>query len=300
MITPPYLKSGDKVAIVAPARKVSFAEMEAAISILKSWGLEVVTGNHLTSDNNQFAGTDQERVSDMQQMLEDADTKAIFCARGGYGCVRIIDQLDFTRFVASPKWIIGYSDVTVFHSHINRNYGIETMHGTMPINFPADRSETPSIKSLRKALFGEDIRYTVPAHPLNRKGSAKGQFIGGNLSILYSLSATPSEIETDGKILFIEDVDEYRYHIDRMMMNLKRSGKLNRLAALVVGGMTKMNDNEIPYGKTAEEIISDTVAEYSYPVCFNFPAGHQDENNALIIGREVELSVNNNATLRFI
>ncbi|MFZ4707850.1 MAG: S66 peptidase family protein [Bacteroidales bacterium] len=300
MITPPFLKSGDKVAIVATARKVSYAEMEAAISRLKSWGLSVVTGNHLTSDNNQFAGTDNERTTDMQQMLDDPDVKAIFCARGGYGSVRIIDQLDFTGFIATPKWIVGYSDITVFHSHINRNFRVETLHGPMPINFPAYGKENPSTESLRKVLFGEEIKCTVPGHKLNRKGSAQAELIGGNLSILYSLSATPSDIETHGKILFIEDVDEYLYHIDRMMMNLKRSGKLGHLAGLIVGGMTKMNDNAIPYGKTAEEIISDAVAEYSYPVCFNFPAGHQDQNFALIIGRVVKLTVNSNSELHFI
>jgi muramoyltetrapeptide carboxypeptidase len=299
MITPPYLKPGDKVAIVATARKVSFAEMEPAIKQFKAWGLTVLTGNYLTADYNQFAGTDKERTSDMQRMLDDPEIRAIFCARGGYGSVRIIDRLDFTEFVAWPKWIAGYSDITVFLSHISRNFEIETLHGTMPINFPADGSENPSVEYLRKALFGEEIQYRAPGHPLNRKGSAQGQLIGGNLSMLYSLSATPSDIETDGKILFIEDVDEYLYHIDRMMMNLKRSGKLSRLAGIVVGGMSKMNDNTIPYGRTAEEIISDIVAEYDYPVCFNFPAGHQDENYALIIGRESELSVGKESSLRF-
>jgi len=299
MIAPPYLKPGDKVAIVATARKVSFTEMEPAIRVLKAWGLTVITGNNLTAEDNQFAGTDWERASDMQQMLDDPEMRAIFCARGGYGSVRIIDRLDFTRFVASPKWIVGYSDITVFHSHISRHFGIETLHGTMPINFPIDGSENPSVSSLRKALFGEEVQYTFPGHPLNRKGPAWGQLIGGNLSILYSLSATASDFETDGKILFIEDVDEYLYHIDRMMMNLKRSGKLGKLAGLIVGGMTKMNDNTIPYGHTAEEIISNAAAEYGYPVCFNFPAGHQDKNYALIVGREAELSVNENTTLRF-
>jgi muramoyltetrapeptide carboxypeptidase len=299
MITPPYLKPGDKVAIVATARKVSFAEMEPAIKVFKAWGLTVLTGNYLTADHNQFAGTDEERTSDMQQMLDDPEVRAIFFARGGYGSVRIIDRLDFSKFATAPKWIVGYSDITVFHSHISRNFGIETIHGTMPINFPSNRSGNPSIESLRKALFGEEIQYTVPGHHLNRKGSVQGQLIGGNLSMLYSLSATPSDIETEGKILFIEDLDEYLYHIDRMIMNLKRSGKLSNLAGLIVGGMSKMNDNTIPYGKTAEEIISDAVAEYDYPVCFNFPAGHQDENNALIIGREADLSVDDETTIRF-
>lgn len=300
MITPPYLKTGDKVAIIATARKVSFAEMEPAIAQLKSWRLEVITGNYLTANYNQFAGTDEERAADMQQMLDDADIRAIFCARGGYGSVRIIDRWDFKRFIAAPKWIVGYSDITVFHSHINRNFGIETLHGIMPINFPPDGSETPTIESLRKALFGEDIHYRVASHPLNRKGAAHGEITGGNLSILYSLTASNSDLDTNEKILFIEDVDEYLYHIDRMMMNLKRSGKLGRLAGLVVGGLTRMNDNTIPYGLTAEEIIADAVAEYDFPVCFNFPAGHQENNFAIVMGRQAVLSVADEVELRFL
>ena len=299
MISPPYLKTGDKVAIIATARKVSYAEMDPAIAKLKSWGLKVLTGNYLTAESNQFAGTDKERTTDLQQMLDDAEVKAIFCARGGYGSVRIIDRLDFTRFIASPKWIVGYSDITVFHSHINRNFGIETVHGTMPINFPPDGSETPSTESLRKALFGEDIQYRFASHPLNKKGNAAGEVIGGNLSMLYSLSASISDIDTSGKILFIEDVDEYLYHIDRMMMNLKRSGKLSHLAGLIVGGMTGMNDNTIPYGFNAEEIIAEAVAEFDYPVCFNFPAGHQENNYAFIVGREAKLTIAAESELRF-
>ena len=300
MITPPYLKTGDKVAIIATARKVSFAEIESAIIQINSWRLKVYTGNHITAHYHQFAGRDENRTSDMQQMLDAEDVKAIFCARGGYGSLRIVDRLDFKCFAVSPKWIVGYSDITVFHSHINRNFGIETLHGIMPINFPTDGSETPSIESLRKALFGEDIHYRFPSHTLNRKGAAHGEIIGGNLSILYSLSASISDLETDEKILFIEDVDEYLYHIDRMMMNLKRSGKLSRLAGLVVGGMTRMNDNTIPYGLTAEEIIADAVAEYGFPVCFNFPAGHQEDNFAIVMGRQALLSVGDEVELRFL
>ena len=300
MITPPYLKAGDKVAIIATARKVSFAEMEPAMAQLKSWGLKVLTGNYLTAEFNQFAGTDEERTADMQQMLDDTEVKAIFCARGGYGSVRIIDRLDFTRFVTSPKWLVGYSDITVFHSHISHNFGIETLHATMPINFPPDGFETPSTKSLHKALFGEDINHRFASHPLNRMGNATGEVIGGNLSMLYSLSGSISDVDTEGRILFIEDVDEYLYHIDRMMMNLKRSGKLSHLAGLVVGGLTKMNDNTIPYGLTAEKIIAEAVAEYDYPVCFNFPAGHQDNNFSLIMGRQAELSVADETELKFL
>lgn len=300
MITPPYLKAGDKVAIIATARKVSFAEMEPAIATFRSWGLNVLTGNWLTAGYHQFAGTDEQRTADMQQMLDDTEVRAIFCARGGYGSVRMIDKLDFTRFVASPKWIVGYSDITVFHAHINRNFGIETLHGTMPINFPPDGSSNAAVESLHQALFGEDLQYRFPSHPLNRMGNASGEVIGGNLSILYSLSASASDIDTEGRILFIEDLDEYLYHIDRMMMNLKRSGKLSRLAGLVVGGMTAMNDNTIPFGFTAEEIITAAVAEYDFPLCFNFPAGHRNDNRAFIMGRQAELSVADETDLCFL
>jgi muramoyltetrapeptide carboxypeptidase len=233
-------------------------------------------------------------------MLDDDSVKAILCARGGYGTVRIIDKLNFDTFCRKPKWIAGYSDATVLLSHIQSNFGIETIHGTMPINFPTDGSDNNSTRSLHDALFGNAPAYTMTPSPLNRTGTAEGELTGGNLSILYALNGTPSEVNYDGKILFIEDLDEYLYHIDRMMTTLKRAGKLSRLAGLVVGGMTKMNDNTIPYGKTAEEIVAEVVAEYDYPVCFGLPTGHQDQNLALIIGRNVILDVRqDSASLTF-
>lgn len=295
MITPAYLKQGDTVGIVATARKVTPAEIEPAVKTIESWGLTVVCGMHLYAEENQFAGSDELRTADIQQMLNNKDIKAIFCARGGYGTVRIIDKLDFSAFERHPKWIVGYSDITVLHSHIHRHFGMETLHATMPLNFPADGSTLSAVEAMKKALFGETPDYQFNPGLLSRNGHARGLVIGGNLSILFSLSGTPSELETEGKILFIEDLDEYLYHIDRMMMNLKRGGKLDRLAGLVVGGLSQMRDNTIPFGKTAEEIIADSVKEYKYPVLCGFPAGHQNENLPLILGREAVLDVNTGA-----
>jgi muramoyltetrapeptide carboxypeptidase len=299
MITPSFLQKGDKIAIVSPARKISRSEAEPAIRMFKAWGLEVVEGEYLYSSFNQFAGSDEQRKEDMQRMLDDESIRAIVCSRGGYGTVRIIDRLDFSGFVNHPKWIVGYSDITVLHSHIHRHFGIETLHAIMPVNFKDECDGNRSVTTLRKALFGKNLEYKYPSGPGFRPGSAKAPLVGGNLSILYSLTNTNSDINTNGKILFIEDLDEYLYHIDRMMMNLRRSGKLEGLAGLVVGGMIKMNDNEIPFERTANEIIAEAVEDYPYPVCFNFPAGHLDDNRALILGREVTLDISEEVKLSF-
>ena len=303
MIRPPYLQSGDSVAIVAPARKIERHEIDAAVRLFRSWQLDVVLPPHLFDADNQFAGDDHIRALTLQEQLDNPKIRAIICARGGYGTVRIIDRLDFTRFAKSPKWLVGYSDVTVLHSHIHRHLDIETLHATMPINIHADADSThyPAIETLRQALFGDTLTYSLPSHPLCRTGSAHGQLVGGNLSILYSLCGSPSDIDTNGKILFIEDLDEYLYHIDRMMMNLKRCGHLAHLAGLVVGQMSDMHDNAVPFGATAEQIIRDAVAEYDYPVCFNFPAGHNGvDNHALILGRPATLTVTlDSSTLSF-
>ena len=296
LIQPSYLKKGDKIAIVAPARKISLEEIKSAIDILESWGLEVVLSKNLFKSDNQFSGTDNERADDLQTMLDDSSVKAIIIARGGYGTIRIIDKLDFTKFKQQPKWIVGYSDLTVLHSHIH-NFRIETLHATMPINFTKNEAAT---ESLRSALLGEQLKYETGAHQLNKKGICEGELIGGNLSLLYALTGSISDIDTRGKVLFIEDLDEYLYHIDRMMLNLKRSGKLSRLVGLVVGGMTDMKDNAIPFGKNAEEIILDAVKEYNYPVCFNFPAGHIDKNMAIYFGKKVKLKVEEKITLEFL
>lgn len=297
MITPPYLKKGDRIALVSPARKISPAEAETAINIFRSWGLEVFLGEHLYASYNLFAGSDWQRLSDFQRMLDDDSIRAIICSRGGYGTVRIIDNLDFTRFLKSPKWIVGFSDVTVLHSHIHEHFGVETLHAEMPINFKEKCDRNPSVITLKKALFGKDIVYHLTGEKYNRKGACKGPLVGGNLSILYSLTNTDSDIKTNGKILFIEDLDEYHYHIDRMMMNLRRSGKLEGLEGLLVGAMTRMHDNDVPFNKTAYEIIAEAVEDYPYPVCYNFPAGHIEDNRALILGREVNLEVDDEVML---
>lgn len=292
LIQPAYLKKGDKIAIVASARKISIQELQPAIDIFKIWGLEVLLGKNLFKCDNQFSGTDEERAADLQTALDDDSVKAIISARGGYGTMRIIDKIDFTKFKNHPKWIIGYSDITVLHSHIH-NFGIQTLHATMPINFSIN---TEAIETLRKSLFGEKMNYEIEKNSLNRNGIAEGELVGGNLSLLYALTGSSSSIHTKGKILFIEDLDEYLYHIDRMMVSLKRYGKLSDLAGLIVGGMTDMKDNQIPFGKTAEEIILDAVKEYNYPVCFNFPAGHIDRNLAMTFGRKMKLVVGDNGS----
>ena len=276
MIQPPFLKQGDKVAIVSTARKITKDELSFAADILKKWGLEVSFGEHLFEKDNQFAGNDEMRTSDFQKALDNDSVKAIICARGGYGTVRIVDALDFSKFVKTPKWVVGYSDVTVMHSHISNNLGIQTIHGTMPINFETNTQE--ALSSLQKALFGKQLTYEFPPHKLNRKGSCEGGLIGGNLSILYSLIGSPSDI-------------------DRMMQNLKRSGKLSNLAGLIVGAMSDMNDSAVPFGRTAEEIILGAVSEFDYPVCFRFPIGHIDDNRAIIVNKKANLVVGSSVKL---
>lgn len=286
---PPFLQAGDTIGIVAPARKVSEEEMLPTIQWLTKEGFQVLLGEHLYADNHQFAGLDSERAKDFQAMLDHPDIKAILCARGGYGSVHIIDRLDFSTFMQHPKWICGFSDITVFHSHVNRNCHIATLHSTLAINTP---NNTPAANtSFLDALRGKPLTYSGPSHPLDHPGEATAEVVGGNLSMLYSLLGSNSDIDTDGKILFIEDLDEYLYHIDRMMMNLKRNGKLEHLAGLVIGAMSDMHDNTIPFGKTAEEIVAEHCANYEYPVGFGFPAGHIKDNRAIIMGGTAKLEV---------
>ena len=288
MIFPANLKKGDTVAIVATARKNIEDNLQPAISWLKNWGLEVVIGSTIGLDHNQLAGTDEQRAADFQTQLDNPNIKAIWCVRGGYGTVRMIDLLDFTKFKQSPKWIVGFSDVTVLHSHLN-TMGYASIHGIMPVSSKASEEAK---ESLRKSLFGEHLEYTVPCENMNRLGKAEGELVGGNLSILYSLFGSQSAIDCSDKILFIEDLDEYLYHIDRMMINLKRNGCLESLKGIIVGGMTKMKDNDIPWGKDALEIIDDVTKNYNIPVIYNFPAGHMADNRALIFGKQVSMEVN--------
>lgn len=299
MKKPPYLKQSDKIGLVSTARKISMEELSRALDVINAWGLEPVLGKSINAEYHQFAGTDALRTSDFQQMLDNSEIKAILCARGGYGTVRIVDRLNFSRFRQNPKWIIGFSDITVLHAHIHSNFGIETIQATMPLSFAKNTAE--ALQSLKDALFGEDLQYEIPSHPLNKKGSAKGILIGGNLSVLYSISGSVSDIQTKDKILFLEDLDEYLYHVDRMIMQLKRSGKFNDLAGLMVGSMTEMNDNDIPYGETAEEIIHKNLKGFDFPIAFNVLAGHVADNRALYFGRAVSLQVDSDVTsIKFI
>ena len=289
MITPTYLQKGDTVAIVSTARKNIDDNLKPTIDLLEGWGLTVKLGKTIGLDYYQLAGTDEQRTADFQEQMDNPNIKAIWCVRGGYGTVKIIDNLDFTKFKQNPKWIIGFSDVTVLHGHLNR-MGIESLHATMPVAIP--RATVEAKNSLCAALFGEKLQYTLECDALNHNGKAKGELVGGNLSILYSLLGSESAIDCADKILFIEDLDEYLYHVDRMMMNLKRNGCLQSLKGIIVGAMTEMKDNEIPWGRNALEIIEDNVKGLNIPIIYNFPAGHIRDNRALIFGRQVSMEVN--------
>ena len=294
---PPYLSEGDLVAIVSPAGSISLPELQPALLQLQSWGLKTKIGSSIGKKDFTFGGTDEERAADFQQQLDDTEVKAILCARGGYGMVRIIDRIDFSRLKKHPKWIIGFSDVTVVHSHLSRNCGIASLHSKMCNSFPDDWSkaepiQVESILSIKKALMGEKMTYTAPPNPFNRGGRASGILVGGNLKTLESLSGSSSEIKTAGKLLFVEDTGEYLYSIDRMFWNLKRTGKLERLAGLIVGGF-KIKPDELgsEFGKTLEQIVMEKLDGSSFPVCFDFPVGHQKNNFALQCGVKHELLV---------
>lgn len=298
MKTPKFLKKGDRVAIVCPASYLK-GGIEIATKTLSDWGLRVVIGKSVHAQHHHFAGTDDLRRQDLQEALDDPEIKAIFAARGGYGTVRIIDQLDFQQFKERPKWVVGFSDVTVLHSHLQRQVGVCSIHGQMPKSF--DESTEAALTSLKKALFGEkmDIRYRQDAFP-NRAGIGVGQLTGGNLAILHSLLGSPSDGRYDGKILFIEDVGEPLYNIDRMLWTLKRAKKLTKLQGLVVGGFTGLRDSTPSFGSRFEEIIMDSVSGYDFPVCFGFPAGHVADNQSLILGKKVTLNVTpDEASLRY-
>ena len=287
MITPPYLKKGDTIAIVATARKNIDDNLKFATDLLNSWGLNVKIGSTIGLDSDQLAGTDAQRAKDFQDQMDNFNIKAIWCVRGGYGTVRMIDLLDFTKFKLNPKWIIGFSDVTVLHNHLN-TMGFKSIHGIMPVSSKATEEAKETLKI---SLFGEKLKYEIDTHPMNKFGKASGELVGGNLSILYSLMGSKSAINCDDKILFIEDLDEYLYHIDRMMMNLRRNGCLESIKGIIVGAMTKMKDNDIPWGKDALQIIEDVTKKYNIPIIYNFPAGHISDNRALIMGNKVSITV---------
>lgn len=287
MKTPNYLKKGDKIGIVCPAKFLPNS-IDEAYSILQNWGLEPVLGKSVGMQYHQFSGSDILRANDFQSMLDDTSISAIVAARGGYGSVRIIDKLDFSTFVEKPKWIVGFSDITVFHNHIHKNFDIASIHGQMPVTMPS--SKPVALETLRKALFGENLQYEYVSHPLSSKDSCEGVLVGGNLSILLSMMQSKSELNYTNKILFIEDVGEHFYTIDRMLRTLHRAGHLAQLKGLIVGSFTAMKDDaHTPFGFTIPEIILELVNDYHYPVFFDFPAGHQDNNQALVFGKTLRV-----------
>ena len=285
---PPYLKKGDKIAIVCPAKKLP-KSIAYGISILESWGLTVIQGKTVTGAYHQFSGSDEERTADLQQFLNDQSIKAIIAGRGGYGTIRIIDELDFTAFSQNPKWLIGFSDITVLLSHAFAKLNTQSIHGQMPYTF--EDSTPEAIESLRVALFGENLDYQFKTDG-GREGKAEGILIGGNLSLLIALEGSVSAMDFKDKILFLEEVGEHEYSIDRMMRMLKRAGKLAQLKGLIIGAFNEVGEESIPFGQTPEEVIWELVKEYDYPMCFNFPCGHIDDNRAMVLGKSVSLSVN--------
>ena len=290
--TPPYLQKGDTIGIVCPAGYMAAEKVQTCINTLQEWGYHVKIGNTVGGNSTTyFSGTDEERLTDFQQMLDDDEVKAVLCGRGGYGMGRIIDNIDFKKFKKQPKWVIGYSDITVLHSHLYSNYYISSLHSPMAGAFNEEGYKNEFVLSLKNALEGKKIKYSCAPHDFNKKGEAVGELIGGNLALLAHLVGTDSDIKTRGRILFIEDVGEYSYNVDRMLHQLKRSGKFSKLAGLIIGGFTDMKDTERPFGKTVYEIIQDIIKEYDYPVCFDFPVSHSDRNYALKIGVGYKLKV---------
>ena len=290
-IIPPYLKPGDTIGILCPAGYMPSEKAQTCIETLTEWGFKVIAGKTLGNQNNYFSGTDEERLIDLQHMMDNEFINAIFCARGGYGTGRIIEQLDFKKFVKHPKWIIGFSDITVLHSHLFRNHKIASLHAPMAAAFNDDEYKNKYVQSLRDAMIGRKADYNVEGNILNQKGKASGILVGGNLSLLTHVIGTSSDIKTKNKILFIEEVGEYIYNVDRMMYQLKRSGKLDDLKGLIIGRFSEMKDTTIPFGQTTEQVIKKIVKDYKYPVCFGFPVSHDKENYALKIGVEYRLSV---------
>jgi muramoyltetrapeptide carboxypeptidase len=289
-LAPPFLKTGDKVMLLSTARKVDKGTIENALSLFNEWGLEVEIGESITSSFHQFAGDDLLRARDFQQAIDNPKIKAIFCARGGYGTVRMMDSLNFTKFIQQPKWVVGFSDVTYLHSLINNQLNIQTIHAAMPATYKnTDREAVEAIKNL---LFGEEIKYPLEDCKWKKGDEMSGEVIGGNLSILYSITGTKSGFDTTNKILFIEDLDEYLYHMDRMLINLKRSGKLLHLKGLIIGGMSDMHDHDTPFGFSVEDMILEHCKEYEYPIVFNFPAGHIFKNYPIVLGKELSLIKN--------
>jgi muramoyltetrapeptide carboxypeptidase len=302
LIQPPYLKAGDTVAIVAPSGvlKNRTEEVNKAQELLKSWGLHVVVGKHVFSQANHFSGTDDERCEDLQKALDDPKISAIWCARGGYGTVRILDKLNYTKFRKNPKWLIGYSDITALHNQIH-NEGFETIHGMMCTSLQ-DEQDTikETIETFKNALFGKPLSYTLKGSNYNKIGATKGELVGGNISILASMLGSKTSIDASGKILFIEEIGEYEYTIDRMLQSLKRAGYFDNCTGVIVGDISKIKKNTTAWGSSVQQLILDVLADYNFPIAFNMPAGHEKDNRALILGRTVELVVEKNqSTITF-
>lgn len=294
---PPYLENGDSIGITSPAGFTTHQEIQPAMQVLQSWGYKIQLGNTIGKRDFTLGGTDEERITDLQRMLDDPKIKAIMCARGGYGSIRIVDDLNWTKFKLNPKWLIGFSDITVLHNHIHNNLQIASIHSKMTNSFPGDWNTAEPIQidtiiSIQDALAGKRMKYSVVPNARNKRGGCDGILIGGNLKTIETLSGSTSDIKTDGKILFVEDTGEYLYSIDRMFWNLKRTGKLKNLKALIVGGFkVKPDDPGEEFGKTVEDIVLEKVQGYSYPVCFDFPVGHQKNNFAMKCGVKHRLSV---------
>ncbi len=291
IIIPSYLKPGDTIGLVCPAGYMPTEKYQTCVETLINWGFKVVIGETPGHQFNYFSGTDEERLNDLQQMMDDKNIKAILCARGGYGTGRIIDRLDFKKFEKSTKWVIGFSDITVLHNHLFSNYKIASLHAPMAAAFNDSEFKNQYVQSLRNALLGRKANYSVGGNTLNQNGKATGILVGGNLSLLVNVIGTSSDIKTKNKILFIEEVGEYIYSADRMMYQLKRSGKLDHLKGLIIGRFSDMKDTTIPFGQTIEEAIKDLIKDYDYPVCFGFPVSHDKENYALKIGVKYKLNV---------
>ncbi len=298
LIQPPYLKAGDTVAIVAPSGilKNREREVEQAITLLESWGLHTIVGKHLYSKSDHFAGTDDERCEDLQNVLDNPKISAIWCARGGYGTVRILDKLDYSKFKENPKWVIGYSDITALHNQVH-NEGFESLHALMCVSLTEDLSDVQSsVDTFKSALFGNPTDYTLKGSNYNRVGDTSGPLVGGNLTILHTMLGSKESIDTSGKILFIEEIGEYKYHIDRMLQSMKRAGYFDNCKGLIVGDMSKMRKNTTLWGTSVEQLIIDALSDYNFPIAFNMPAGHEKENRALVLGRTVELKVTKDST----
>lgn len=302
LIKPPYLKIGDSVAIVAPSGilKNRKHEVSMAKALLESWGLKVVIGKHVFNQANHFAGTDNERCEDFQEALDNPNIKAIWAARGGYGTVRILDKLDYTTFLKAPKWVIGYSDITALHNQIN-TLGVESLHALMAVSLAEEPSEIKtSIATFKSTLFGNPLAYTLKGSKHNKTGASSGQLVGGNLTLLHTMLGSDTSLDMTGKILFIEEIGEYAYHIDRMLQSLKRAGYFENCKGIVVGDMSKIRKNTTPWGKPIQQLILDVVAEYDFPVAFNMPAGHENDNRTLILGRTIQLKVSKeSSTIQF-